>query len=99
MSKKVKLIAVTTGARFLKTVMAITRKCVDLKDRFPHFGWEFSNHNGVTYFSASYRVGEENGHFEFPIHMVEMNENSDYIMDQLDELKWSALLYERGEKE
>lgn len=99
MSKKIKLIAVTTGARFLKTVMGITRKCVDLKDRYPHFGWEFHTHDGVTYFSASYRAGEENGHFEFPLHMVEVEENCDYIMDQLDELKWSALFYEREGEE
>ena len=95
----VKVIIHTKGKTLRDKVMNVTRKCYELKDSYPCFGWEFGNYGGEIRFSASYRKGDKTGRFEFPIHLVPLDEKYRYIMDQLNELKWSALFYEREEKE
>lgn len=82
----------------MQKLKSINRKCADLKDRFPCFGWEFFTVNGETYFTASYRDGNESVKFEFPIRSVSIDRRYKYIMDQLNELKWSALFWEKEER-
>ena len=99
MTVMVKVIIHTKGKTLRDKVMNVTRKCMELKDQFPCFSWEFQNYKGKLSFTAAHWSGDEREEFQFPIHMVEVDERYKYIMDQLNELKWSALLYERGEKE
>ena len=90
-----KIRVVSKASEFLNKLHAITKKCAELKDRFPCFGWEFFTVNGTTYFSAYYRDGDETERFEFPIHHVNVEERYDYIIDQLNELEWSALFWKK----
>lgn len=90
----VKVIIRTKGKTLLDKVMNVTRKCMELKDQFPCFSWEFQTYNGKLMFTAAHWSGNEYERFEFPLHAVEVDERYKYIMDQLNELKWSALFYE-----
>lgn len=95
--KKVRVLISCKGKDLKDKVMAVTRKCYELKDAFPNFCWEFHYYNGELFFTASHWSGVTGEKFEFPIHMVEVEEKYDYIMHALEELKWTALLYEEGE--
>ena len=97
--KKVRVLISCKGKDLKEKVMAVTRKCYELKDNFPNFSWEFHNYNGELNFTASWWSGEAGTKFEFPIHLVEVDEKYDYIMHALEELKWTALLYEKEEEE
>ena len=97
MTAMVKVIIHTKGKNLRDKVMSVTRKCYELKDQFPCFSWEFHNYNGRLCFSASHWSGEVGEKFEFPLHLAEVDDRYKYIMDQLNELKWSALFYEREE--
>lgn len=99
MTTMIKVLIQTKGKSFKEKVMAITEKCLELKDSFPCFSWEFQTLGGKTCFTASWWNGEEGDRFQFPILSVEVGEKYKEIRRELDELKWSALLYERGEKE
>lgn len=90
----VRVIIHTKGKTLRDKVMNVTRKCMELKDQFPCFSWEFHNYKGNLMFTASHWDGEEGERFQFPLHMVEVDERYKYIMDQLNELKWSALFWE-----
>ena len=96
---KMKIRVVAKGCEFAQKVRNITRKCLELKDSFPVFGWEFFTVNGKTYFTAYHRDGDETVKFEFPIHNVDIEERYPYILDQLNELKWSALFWQKEERE
>ena len=93
----VKVIIHTKGKTLLDKVMNVTRKCYELKDQFPCFSWDFQNYRGKLTFTAAHWSGDEREEFQLPLHLVEVNEDYKYIMDQLNELKWSALFYEREE--
>jgi len=95
----VKVIISTKGSTLRDKVMNVTRKCLELSQSFDHFFWEFSRHDGRLYFTASYRNGEDSKGFEFPLSMVEVDERYKEIQRELDELKWSALFYEKEEHE
>ena len=97
--KKVRVLISCKGKDLKEKVMAVTRKCYELKDEFPNFSWEFHNYNGELTFSAAHWSGVTGEKFEFPIHMVEVDEKYDYIMHALEELKWTALLYEKEDEE
>lgn len=90
----VKVIIHTKGETLRDKVMNVTRKCMELKDQYPNFCWEFHNYNGKLSFSAAHWSGKVGERFEFPLHLVEVDERYKYIMDQLNELKWSALFWE-----
>lgn len=91
----VKVIVYTKGKTLRDKVMNVTRKCMELSDKFPCFSWEFHQYKGKLMFTASHWSGDERETFEFPIHMVEVNGRYKEIQRELDELKWSALFYER----
>lgn len=93
----VKLRLVTKASELSQKIHAVTRKCVELSQSFPFFSWEFFTSNGKTYFTASYRSGDDSSKFEFPVNSENL-ENCGYILDQLNELKWSALFYEKEEE-
>ena len=94
-----KIRVVAKGSDFAQKVRNITRKCLELNDKFPCFGWEFFTVNGKTYFTAYHKDGDETVKFEFPIHNVNIEERYAYILDQLNELKWSALFWQKEERE
>ena len=96
--KKIRVLISCKGKDLKEKVMAVTRKCFELAQNFDHFFWEFSVHDGRTYFSAAYRDEDGGDRFEFPLSMVEVDERYDYIMSTLEDLKWSALLFEREEE-
>ena len=89
----VKVLIHTQAKDLTAKVMAVTKKCMEIRQDFDHFGWEFNYHRGQMYFSAWHRNGEGEDRFEFPINMVEVDEKYEYIRHVLDELKWTALLY------
>lgn len=93
----VKVLIHTQAKDLTAKVMAVTKKCMELKDSFPNFTWEFHNYNGTLTFTAAWWSGETGERFQFPVHMVEVDEKYEYIRHTLDELKWTALLYEEGE--
>lgn len=89
-------VIISTKAKDLREkVMAVTQKCFELKDCYPKFGWDFNNYSGEIVFSAHYRIGDETESFAFPLHLVELDAKYDYIIKQLNSLKWSALTYEK----
>ena len=89
----IKVLVHTKGKNLTDKVMAVTRKCMELKDSFPNFCWEFHNYDGRLTFTASWWSGVIGEKFEFPIHMVEVGDKYEYIRHALEELKWTALLY------
>lgn len=95
----VKVIIRTKGQSLRDKVMNVTRKCLELSQDFHHFWWEFTTHEGRVYFSASYKEGEESNGFEFPLCMVEVDERYKEIQRELDELKWSAIYWQKEEHE
>ena len=99
MTAMTKVLIRTKGRDLKDKVMAVTRKCMELKDSFPYFWWEFTSSGGRTYFSASYRDDEGGDGFQFPIHMVEVDERYKEIRRELDELKWSALFWQKEERD
>ena len=94
----VKIRVAAKSGEFIQKLKNINRKCADLKDRFPCFGWEFFTVNGKTHFTASYRDGDESSAFEFPIQSVSVDDRYKYIMDQLNELYWSAIFWKKEER-
>lgn len=95
---KFKIRVATKASTFVQKLHAINTKCAELKDLFPCFGWEFFTSHGETFFTASYRDGNETEKFEFPISSVSVDERYLYIMDTLNELHWSALFWEKEER-
>ena len=96
---KMKIRVVAKGCEFAQKVRNITRKCMELNDKFPCFGWEFFTTGGTTYFTACYRNGDKTERFEFPIHHIPVEDRYAYILDQLNELKWSALFWQKEERD
>ena len=92
----VKVLIQTKGKTLTEKVMAVTRKCMELRDAFPCFGWEWHNYHGTLTFSACHWSGKDGESFEFPLSMVPVDEKYDYIRHTLEELKWTALMYEEG---
>ena len=80
-------------------ILSVTRKCLELKDDLPCFGWEFFVNGGRMYFSAWYKDEDETGKFEFPISCVSVDRKYREIARELDELKWSALFWRKEEHE
>ena len=95
----IKVLIQTKGKTLAEKVMAVTKKCVDLHESFDSFGWEFARHGDELYFTAWYRDGEEENGFSFPLHNMMVGKEYTEIQRERDELKWSALFYEREEKE
>lgn len=91
----VKVIIRTKGKTLRDKVMNVTRKCLELSEQFPNFSWEFSRYGGKLTFTAAHWSGEDGERFQFPISLVEVDERYKEIQRELDELKWSALFYER----
>jgi len=89
-------VMIATKAKDLKDrVMAVTKKCYELKGSYPNFGWEFFTSCGELHFTAYYRDGEFTGDFVFPIRSIEVEKKYSEIMRQLEDLKLSALIYEK----
>ena len=93
----VKVLIHTQAKDLTDKVMAVTRKCMELKDSFPNFNWEFHNYDGTLTFTAAWWSGETGERFQFPVHMVEVDKKYEYIRHTLEELKWTALLYKEDE--
>lgn len=95
----VKVLIKTKGSTLHDKVMNVTRKCMELAELFPCFSWDFQYYKGHMRFTAAHWNGDEREEFEFPLHMVEVDERYKYIMDQLNELKWSAIYWQKEEHE
>jgi len=93
----VKVLIKAKGANIGDKIMSITRKCMELKDDLPCFGWEFFMSGENLYFTAWHRDGDENGKFEFPISTVAVDGRYAEIVRELNELKWSALFWQKEE--
>lgn len=98
MSRKVQVILFTKGKDFKNKIMAVTRKCFDLRRSYPNFGWEFFMSGGDLYFTAYYRDERQTGDFVFPIRSNRICDKYDDIMKQLEDLKLSAVRYESEDK-
>lgn len=94
----VKVLIKTKGSTIRDKILNVTRKCMELKDKYPYFSWQFHDTNGHLTFSASHWSMNEKEEFQLPLFMIEVDEKYKYIMDQLDELKWSALFYKKEEE-
>ena len=95
----VKVIIHTKGATLRDKVMNVTRKCMELSEMFPCFSWDFQYYKGRMSFTAAHWDGDEREEFQFPLHLVEVDTRYKYIMDQLNELKWSAIYWQKEEHE
>lgn len=93
-----KIRVVSKGRELSDKIHAITKKCMELAPMFPYFSWEFFRSHGRTYFSACYRDGDDGQSFEFPINNVDLDRYG-YIIDQLKELEWSAVFWQKEEHE
>ncbi len=93
-----KIRVVSKGRDLSSKIHAITKKCEELAFMFPFFSWEFFNSRGRLYFTACYRDGDAEERFEFPISNVTLDDYG-YIIDQLNELKWSAVFWQKEEHE
>lgn len=94
----VRIRVVSKASELSQKIHAITKKCMELSIEFPYFSWEFWTNNGRTYFTACYRNGEKEDGFEFPINNESLDQYG-YIIDQLNELKWSAVFWQKEEHE
>lgn len=97
----VRIIIRTKGKTLKEKVMAVTRKCLELSEDYDSFGWDFSKYNGHEIrFTAWHADTDEDGNvvkdgFFFPLHGVPLVDKYPEIMRELDELKWSALVFEQ----